>query len=386
MALCVSTNLLFQQSSVCRVFKCSGKHLFGAHSRLLTCARELEHYSSIDAYTGETRLLCWEDLNLVANAIRDLFSALSTWEPNGELLLDISIHSPSDSKYLLKYLTFEPELTSDACSSLGGAGLQDKAGHDWNVWSAIGKADRPIYKTFNLIRLQDPSSYIDDAPQDEDSLSDTDDSLSDTDESLPGSYEVFNDVSSDTDIPPQHISNFSTASSGIPFNLINFPSDISTSSSDDMDDSLSEIDNSEVDDSSSDEDNHEEDISESPFWQQVPTVPAITGLLLRQQTRRQWHAGTLQAIFTRLPRLREVFYEPWRPVDNNGRVAKDKGKCCFDTTFVLPIAMPINQISNAANTCSGCRLWLHHPDACFSGNTKTDNVREFQLILPTRHP
>lgn len=264
-----------------------------------------------------------------------MFSALSTWEPNGELLLDISIHSPSDSRYLLKYLTFEPDLPSNACSSLGGAGLGSKAGHDWNVWSAIGKADRPIFKTFNLIRLQDPSSYVDDAPRDEDSdsLPDTDDFSSDTDEPLHGVYEVINDVSSDTDDslsdtdnPPPHISHSSTATSGIPFNLINFPSDVSTTSSDDLDDSLSESDNS-----SSQEDDHEEDTSESQWWQQVPTVPAVTGLLLRQQTRRQWHAGTLQAIFARLPRLQEVFYEPWRPVGPHGRVAKDKGKCCFDS-------------------------------------------------------
>lgn len=270
-------------------------------------------------------------------------------------MLDISIHSPSDSRYLLKYLNFEPDLPSNACSRLGGAGLDSKSGHDWNVWSATAKADRPIYKTFNLIRLQDPSSYVDDAPQDEDSLDsldylnyldslpDTDDFSSDTDEPSHEVYEVINDVSSDsddslsdtddslsdTDDPPPHISHSSTATSGIPFNSISFPSDISSTSSDDSDDSLYEIDNSEIDDSSSQEDDHEEDTSESQWWQQVPTVPAVTGLLLRQQTRRQWHAGTLQAIFARLPRLQEVFYEPWRPVGPHGRVAKDKGKCCF---------------------------------------------------------
>lgn len=147
---------------------------------------ELEHYSSLEAYTSETRLLSWRDLNLVAIAIRGLFSALSTWEPHGELLLDISIHSPSDSKYLLKYLAFEPDMPSKSCPSLGSLDLADKAGHDWNAWSALGAADKLIYKMLNLICLDYPPSYVDDAPDDtEDSLSDFDDLLSDTDDSLP---------------------------------------------------------------------------------------------------------------------------------------------------------------------------------------------------------
>lgn len=302
---------------------------------------ELEHYSSLEAYTGETRLLSWRDLNLVATTIKALFSALSTWEPNGELLLDISIHSPSDSKYLLKYLTFEPDMPSNSCSDLGNIDLADKAGHDWNAWSAMGTASKPIYKTLNLISLHDPSSYIDDAP-DEDSLSDTDDFSSDTDDSWP-----------DTSNYPPYTSNY-------PPYISHFLSDTSTSSSDDTDDSSSgdtddsssgstddsssvntddslsgdaddsssdiNDSSSEIDTSSSDEDTSEEDTLESQWWQQIPSVPAITGLLLRQQTRRQWSPRTLQTMFAHLPRLQEVFYEPWRQVYQSGQVATDKGK------------------------------------------------------------
>lgn len=359
---------------------------------------ELEHYSSLEAYTGETRLLSWNDLNLVAATIRDLFSALRAWEPSGELLLDISIHSPSDSKYLLKYLTFEPDMSFGTSSSPGDTSQATSAGRDWNTWSAVGKAKNPIHKTFNLIRLHEPSSYVDDAPSDtEDSSLDLDDFLSDTDDSF-----------SDAGNQPPHISDDSTAtmenssswdhssadtndasSNDMHDSLSHINdslSEIDGSSSDDMDeplsdfnDSLSEMDDSSsndmdvslfninnsvfyIDDSSSDEDIYEEgnsaesddsssdedineegnssesddssyyesvyeeDTSESPWWQQVPSVPAITGLLLRQQTRRRWLPSTLQAMFARLPRLQEVFYEPWRPVDHSGRVAADNGK------------------------------------------------------------
>lgn len=245
-------------------------------------------------------------------------------------------------------------MPSNACSILGGAGLTDTAGHDWNNWSAIGKADKPIYRTFNLIRLQDPSSYIDDAPQEDSSsgtefipLNDTDDPpLSDADDS-----------SSDTDSVPPPVKCYSAATAGAPFNWNNLLSNTSTSSSDDIADSssdtsdtLSEIDGSssddmddsssddhdspsdsddstsDSDDSPSDEDFYKEDTLESQWWQQIPPVPVITGLLLRQQTRRQWLPSTLQAMFAHLPRLQEVVYEPWIPVDREGRAATDKGK------------------------------------------------------------
>jgi hypothetical protein len=52
---------------------------------------------------------------LITTAFLDLFSALSTWEPNGSLLLDISVHSPSDSEHWFKYLTFGPDIPSDEC-------------------------------------------------------------------------------------------------------------------------------------------------------------------------------------------------------------------------------------------------------------------------------
>lgn len=51
---------------------------------------------------------------------------------------------------------------------------------------------------------------------------------------------------------------------------------------------------------------------EAHWWQQMPLVPAVTGILLRQQTRRQWSPVTLAHMFTRLPRLWDIRYEPWK--------------------------------------------------------------------------
>lgn len=38
----------------------------------------------------------------------------------------------------------------------------------------------------------------------------------------------------------------------------------------------------------------------------LPQAPAVTGVLLRQQTRRLWKPTALAQMFARLPRLKEV--------------------------------------------------------------------------------
>ncbi|KAK0130184.1 hypothetical protein ONS96_000708 [Cadophora gregata f. sp. sojae] len=56
----------------------------------------------------------------------------------------------------------------------------------------------------------------------------------------------------------------------------------------------------------------DDDEEESQWWKQLPLVPAITGVLLRQQNRRRWRPATLGHIFALLPGLQEIHYEPWR--------------------------------------------------------------------------
>lgn len=61
--------------------------------------------------------ISFDDNILITGALQDLFRALSTWEPNdGGLVLDISVHSPSDSEHVFKYLTFGPDISSEECS------------------------------------------------------------------------------------------------------------------------------------------------------------------------------------------------------------------------------------------------------------------------------
>ncbi|KAI7785428.1 hypothetical protein LA080_007265 [Diaporthe eres] len=73
---------------------------------------------------------------------------------------------------------------------------------------------------------------------------------------------------------------------------------------------------------------------EARWWQGLPLVPAVTGILLRQQTRRQWNPITLGHIFSRLPRLHEIYYEPCRDTDPDAPMFSDEANCLiFSTTF-----------------------------------------------------
>ncbi|KAK1717696.1 hypothetical protein BDP67DRAFT_349470, partial [Colletotrichum lupini] len=49
----------------------------------------------------------------ITASFQNLFSILSKWEPHGDLTLDISIHSLSDSEHWFPYLTFSPDTPLD---------------------------------------------------------------------------------------------------------------------------------------------------------------------------------------------------------------------------------------------------------------------------------
>ena len=63
---------------------------------------------------------------------------------------------------------------------------------------------------------------------------------------------------------------------------------------------------------------------EFEWWDQLPSVPAVTSVLLRQQSRRRWKPDALAHMFARFPRLQEIHYEPWREWDCMQRKT-DKG-------------------------------------------------------------
>ncbi|KAH9236715.1 hypothetical protein K456DRAFT_1747985 [Colletotrichum gloeosporioides 23] len=48
------------------------------------------------------------------------------------------------------------------------------------------------------------------------------------------------------------------------------------------------------------------------WWRSMPLMPAVTAVLLRQQTRRQWWPATLANMLTRFPNMTKLCYEPGR--------------------------------------------------------------------------
>ncbi|KAK3394510.1 hypothetical protein B0H63DRAFT_48274 [Podospora didyma] len=174
-------------------------HRNNALVRYLWLCLELEEYDCTlcASRDPETWGMSHRDNALIVTAFQDLFSTPGTWEPGGggnSLMLDISVHSPSDSEHWFKYLTFRP------------------------------------------------STPFDD--QEEDGAQDDDQSM------------------------------------------------------------LAKLDDRQH--------GWEDGRRASAPCRQLPLVPAVTGVLLRQQTRRRWKPMALANMFSRLPELQVIHYEPWR--------------------------------------------------------------------------
>ncbi|KAI8228716.1 hypothetical protein K4K57_007677 [Colletotrichum sp. SAR 10_99] len=74
----------------------------------------------------------------------------------------------------------------------------------------------------------------------------------------------------------------------------------------------------------------EDEGQEMRWWRSLPLIPAVTVVLLRQQTRQQWAPVTLANILTRFPNMKELCCEPWRewsqlqqPLDQPSALAGD---------------------------------------------------------------
>lgn len=173
---------------------------------------------------------------MITTAFRDLFSTLSAWEPNGSLLLDISVHSPSDSEHWFKYLTFAPDILSNECDQ-GRCAKQ----------SMLVKLDDHQHGWIAGSRDSAPSAIA--------------------------IHKVFDEIMGEG-----------------PF---------------------------------------DDDEQENQWWQQLPLVPVVTGVLLRQQNRRRWKPTALAQMFSRLPRLQEIYYEPWREWYDIQQQWTDQGECCY---------------------------------------------------------
>lgn len=180
------------------------------------------------------------DDNIVTiTALQDLFPALSKWEPRGDLVLDISFYSPSDSEHCFKELTFVPDFDSpDEC---------DRA--------LCGTAEAKIARIKNGA-----------------------------------------EASAWTRAPPSAAirAAFLSLMQGDPF----------------------------------------EDVEQWLKWfRRLPRAPAVTRLLLRQQSRRQFQPWLVALMTELLPGIREMYYEPWRDWDDEQQRLRDAGESCYHSLF-----------------------------------------------------
>lgn len=187
------------------------------------------------------------DNALITATFVDLFSVLSTWESKGNLLLDISVHSPSDSEHWFKYLTFEPDISSDECG-------------------------RYLCEEPPLVKLDDHQHGWTAGNRDY----------------VPSSadiHKVFDEIMGEG-----------------PFC---------------------------------------NDEQENQWWQQLPLVPAVTGILLRQQSRRRWKPTALAQMFSRLPQLQGIHYEPWREWYTIQQHCTDECECYSVSSSFLLYCLPL---------------------------------------------
>ncbi|MBE3042899.1 hypothetical protein IMZ48_10075 [Candidatus Bathyarchaeota archaeon] len=189
--------------------------------RYIWLCLELDGYDC-PACSGEDREM-WGISNtenaLITEAFQHLFSTLSAWEANSEsLLLDISVHSPSDSEHWFKNPTFGPDVPPHECDRgqrSKQSTLQVQVDDHQHGWVAGRLDSAPTNHAIN---------------------------------------KVFEEIMGEG-----------------PF---------------------------------------ESEEEEYEWWEQLPPAPAVTGVLLRQQNRRRWKPAALAHMFSRLPSLRELHYEP----------------------------------------------------------------------------
>ena len=200
-----------------------------------------------------------EDNILITTAIHELFTNLSTWQPSGDLLLDISVHAPSDVKHYFKYLTNVPDIPQSVTAigrSLAVKWLRPTEApaitHD-HGWGPDGQSTTP------------PAESIE---------------------------KLFEEIMGEG-----------------PF------------------------------------DNDDE---EAQWWQALPLVPAVTGLLLRQQTRRRWKPTALAHMISRLPGIKNIHYEPWREWEGVQQMWTDRCECPMGTK--LSIILSANRCMSYTKT------------------------------------
>lgn len=82
---------------------------------------------------------------LIEEAFQSLFSALSSWEPSGDLTLDISLYSNSDNEHAFKYITFMPDAPGHGVEQMPVVENEQHDKHRWKkMWWASGPLLPPL--------------------------------------------------------------------------------------------------------------------------------------------------------------------------------------------------------------------------------------------------
>lgn len=108
------------------------------------------------------------DNQFIADAFESLFTTLSAWEPRGDLVLDISVYSPSDNKHWFKYLSFCSDTKLGQCPSRHGheqeTAMMNGPGHGWAAGQQVLAPDRQaIELVFEEIMAEGP--FEDEEPE-----------------------------------------------------------------------------------------------------------------------------------------------------------------------------------------------------------------------------
>ncbi|OIW26987.1 hypothetical protein CONLIGDRAFT_580337 [Coniochaeta ligniaria NRRL 30616] len=108
------------------------------------------------------------DNQFIADAFESLFTILSVWEPRGDLVLDISVYSPSDNQHWFKYLSFCSDANLGECSSRRGhdqeTTLINDPAHGWVAGQQVlAPEEHAVEKTFDEIMGEGP--FDDEEPE-----------------------------------------------------------------------------------------------------------------------------------------------------------------------------------------------------------------------------
>lgn len=234
------------------------------HVQYIWLCLELEEY---DLQESRLQGMSTADSHAIGIALHEVVDTLSSWSTRPSLVLDISVHSPSDSAYWFRYLTFEP----DHPFNQRERDYSDLPGLPMAATTDDDSDDGDYNDDGDYSDDDDYSDYSDDS-YDSDDSDDSDDSQDQgSDDAIFITDDAINKV----------------------FNPIEVKGPFATTE------------------------------EEDDWWKGMPLAPAVTAVLLRQQTRRRWVPRRLLHLLSRFPRLQGFHYEPWREWQNGAQKTTD---------------------------------------------------------------